>query len=226
MYSNLDISIKKALEQRVDSNCELLVTCFTHTSLHNVIELFVSHEAHRLIIIDENDRVIGIICLSDVLAFLITEHKELNELNEEFNKNDEINDNLNEKQDSNKKLNKGLSKESNKELSKKSNEQLNRESSRESNRDLSRELSKESNKEMDEKSNKEKVLKKELSDEKEDLRKEIKKEKRPKKLKEKELIKGSDLNVEKIDKNNLKNDDFDKTIQDDSTEDKNLEFKM
>lgn len=75
MYSNLDISIKKALEQRVDSNCELLVTCFAHTSLHNVIELFVSHEAHRLIIIDENDKVVGIICLSDVLAFLISEHK-------------------------------------------------------------------------------------------------------------------------------------------------------
>lgn len=83
MYSNLDISIKKALEQRVDSNCELLVTCFAHTSLHNVIELFVSHEAHRLIIIDESDKVIGIICLSDVLAFLITEHNELGELHEE-----------------------------------------------------------------------------------------------------------------------------------------------
>ena len=83
MYSNLDISIKKALEQRVDSNCELLVTCFAHTSLHNVIELFVSHEAHRLIIIDGSDKVIGIICLSDVLAFLITEHNELSELTED-----------------------------------------------------------------------------------------------------------------------------------------------
>ena len=88
MYSNLDISIKKALEQRVDSNCELLVTCFAHTSLHNVIELFVSHEAHRLIIIDGSDKVVGIICLSDVLAFLITEHNEFSELNEEREEHD------------------------------------------------------------------------------------------------------------------------------------------
>ena len=88
MYSNLDISVKKALEQRVDTNCELLVTCFAYTTLDNVIELFVTHEAHRLIIIDEQDKVVGIICLSDVLAFLTTVHNnELKELKEdELNK--------------------------------------------------------------------------------------------------------------------------------------------
>ena len=58
MYSNLDISIKKALEQRVDSNCELLVTCFKSSTLNEVIELFVHHESHRLIIVDDQDRVI------------------------------------------------------------------------------------------------------------------------------------------------------------------------
>lgn len=135
MYSNLDISIKKALEQRVDSNCEPLCTCFATSTLHEVIELFVSHESHRLIIVDKEDRVIGIICLSDLLKYLITEH-----LDDDLNEPNELN------KLSNRELNKESSKESTKELDNESILKLNNELSKELDKELNKKRSLDSSK--------------------------------------------------------------------------------
>ena len=48
----------------------------------------MTHEAHRLIIIDESDKVIGIICLSDVLKYLIRERSDESS-NEELDENND-----------------------------------------------------------------------------------------------------------------------------------------
>lgn len=44
MYSDLQINIRKALEQREDSKGEPLVTCSRKHTLHQVIESFVQTE--------------------------------------------------------------------------------------------------------------------------------------------------------------------------------------
>ncbi|XP_076361116.1 5'-AMP-activated protein kinase subunit gamma-1-like isoform X11 [Tachypleus tridentatus] len=44
-YNNLDITVKKALEHR--------------------------HQVHRLVMVDDNDRVVGVVSLSDILRFLV-----------------------------------------------------------------------------------------------------------------------------------------------------------
>ncbi|XP_076361110.1 5'-AMP-activated protein kinase subunit gamma-1-like isoform X5 [Tachypleus tridentatus] len=51
-YNNLDITVKKALEHR--------------------------HQVHRLVMVDDNDRVVGVVSLSDILRFLVIRPTEEN----------------------------------------------------------------------------------------------------------------------------------------------------
>ncbi|XP_050309596.1 5'-AMP-activated protein kinase subunit gamma-2 isoform X3 [Anthonomus grandis grandis] len=69
-YNDLDVSLKKANEHRNEwfegvHNCKLDETLF------NVMEKIVRAEVHRLVVVDENDKVIGIISLSDLLLYLV-----------------------------------------------------------------------------------------------------------------------------------------------------------
>lgn len=69
-YNNLDVSLKKANEHRNEwfegvQKCKLDETLFT------ILERIVRAEVHRLVVVDEEDKVIGIISLSDLLLYLV-----------------------------------------------------------------------------------------------------------------------------------------------------------
>ncbi|XP_060516938.1 5'-AMP-activated protein kinase subunit gamma-3 isoform X2 [Cylas formicarius] len=69
-YNDLDVSLKKANEHRNEwfegvHNCKLDETLF------NVMEKIVRAEVHRLVVVDDDDKVIGIISLSDLLLYLV-----------------------------------------------------------------------------------------------------------------------------------------------------------
>ena len=69
-YNDLDVSLKKANEHRNEwfegvHKCKLDETLFT------IMERIVRAEVHRLVVVDENDMVIGIISLSDLLLYLV-----------------------------------------------------------------------------------------------------------------------------------------------------------
>merc|ERR1712038_1879056 len=69
-YSNLDISLKQANEHR-NEWFEGVHSCKHTDTLFSVMEKIVKAEVHRLVIVDENNRVMGVISLSDILSYLV-----------------------------------------------------------------------------------------------------------------------------------------------------------
>ena len=69
-YSNLDITIKKALEYR-NAYFEGVIKCTPDETLSQVVERIVKAEVHRIVVVDKEDHVIGMISLSDILSFLV-----------------------------------------------------------------------------------------------------------------------------------------------------------
>ncbi|KAJ3654516.1 hypothetical protein Zmor_013700 [Zophobas morio] len=69
-YNDLDVSLKKANEHRNEwfegvHKCKLDETLFT------IMDKIVKAEVHRLVVVDDDDKVIGIISLSDLLLYLV-----------------------------------------------------------------------------------------------------------------------------------------------------------
>ncbi|CAH0772666.1 unnamed protein product [Bemisia tabaci] len=69
-YNNLDISLKKANEHRTEW-FEGVQKCTLDETLLSIMEKIVRAEVHRLVVVDEEDKVIGILSLSDLLLFLV-----------------------------------------------------------------------------------------------------------------------------------------------------------
>lgn len=69
-YNDLDVSLKKANEHR-NAWFEGVQKCSLDESLFTVMERIVRAEVHRLVVVDENEKVIGIISLSDILLYLV-----------------------------------------------------------------------------------------------------------------------------------------------------------
>ncbi|XP_050057058.1 5'-AMP-activated protein kinase subunit gamma isoform X2 [Aphis gossypii] len=69
-YNNLDVTLKQANEYRSDW-FEGVQKCHLTDTLFNVIEKIVRAEVHRLVIVDTDDKVIGILSLSDILHYLV-----------------------------------------------------------------------------------------------------------------------------------------------------------
>ncbi|XP_026759790.1 uncharacterized protein LOC113518942 isoform X2 [Galleria mellonella] len=69
-YNNLDVSLKTANEHRNDW-FEGVQKCKLDETLFDVMERIVRAEVHRLVVVDEEDKVIGIISLSDLLMYLV-----------------------------------------------------------------------------------------------------------------------------------------------------------
>ncbi|PSN45134.1 hypothetical protein C0J52_18283 [Blattella germanica] len=69
-YNNLDVSLKKANEHR-NEWFEGVHKCKLEETLHTIMEKIVRAEVHRLVVVDEEDKVIGIISLSDLLLYLV-----------------------------------------------------------------------------------------------------------------------------------------------------------
>ncbi|CAF0810684.1 unnamed protein product [Adineta ricciae] len=69
-YRNLDMSINEALFYRKE-RFEAVARCQKHETLSTCIERIIKAEVHRLVIVDNEEHVIGILSLSDILDFMI-----------------------------------------------------------------------------------------------------------------------------------------------------------
>ncbi|KAL7077969.1 hypothetical protein ACQ4LE_003455 [Meloidogyne hapla] len=71
-YDKLDVTVYEALKQRSEW-FEGVRKCSDKDSLNRVIDILVKAEVHRLVAVDDENRAVGIISLSDVLRHLILE---------------------------------------------------------------------------------------------------------------------------------------------------------
>lgn len=69
-YNDLDVSLKTANEHR-NAWFEGVQRCKLDETLYTVMERIVRAEVHRLVVVDEEEKVIGIISLSDILLYLV-----------------------------------------------------------------------------------------------------------------------------------------------------------
>ncbi|KAG8810570.1 AMP-activated serine/threonine-protein kinase regulatory subunit [Serendipita sp. 399] len=69
-YTKLDLSIRSALQQRT-SDFTGVVTCSGTDSLGKLLEFISLQRVHRLIVVDSEGKLSGIITLSDILKYLI-----------------------------------------------------------------------------------------------------------------------------------------------------------
>lgn len=69
-YNDLDVSLKKANEHR-NAWFEGVQKCHLDETLFTVMERIVRAEVHRLVVVNEVEKVIGIISLSDILLYLV-----------------------------------------------------------------------------------------------------------------------------------------------------------
>uniref|UniRef100_A0A673CQW8 5'-AMP-activated protein kinase subunit gamma-1 n=1 Tax=Sphaeramia orbicularis TaxID=375764 RepID=A0A673CQW8_9TELE len=74
-YNNLDITVTKALQHR-SQYFEGVLTCNRHETLEAIINRLVEAEVHRLVVVDEQDVVKGIVSLSDILQALVLTDRE------------------------------------------------------------------------------------------------------------------------------------------------------
>ena len=64
------MTIDEALSYRKE-RFEAVAKCYKHESLAICVERIVKAEVHRLVIVDQNEHVIGILSLSDLLYYII-----------------------------------------------------------------------------------------------------------------------------------------------------------
>merc|ERR1711879_12335 len=67
-YNNLDITINQALEYRTRQGraTRKLITCKLTDTIEDISHKVVDAEVHRIIVVDDHDRVVGIVSLSDL----------------------------------------------------------------------------------------------------------------------------------------------------------------
>jgi len=69
-YNNLDVTLKKANEYR-NEWFEQVHRCTLEETLGTIMERIVRAEVHRLVVVDQQDVVIGVVSLSDILKELV-----------------------------------------------------------------------------------------------------------------------------------------------------------
>jgi len=75
-YNNLDISVIDALDYR-RNRFDGVSSCTKNESLGTIMERIVNKEVHRLVIVDEENRVLGVLSLSDILTFIVLKQENL-----------------------------------------------------------------------------------------------------------------------------------------------------
>lgn len=71
-YNNLDVTVKQALSHRPLRSLDgSVLRCYLHETLNVIVDRVVQAEVHRLVVVNSNDVVAGIISLSDILAFIV-----------------------------------------------------------------------------------------------------------------------------------------------------------
>ncbi|XP_055058980.2 5'-AMP-activated protein kinase subunit gamma-1 isoform X1 [Misgurnus anguillicaudatus] len=69
-YNNLDITVTQALLHR-SQYFEGVMKCHRNETLETIVDRIVKAEVHRLVVVDENSSIEGIISLSDILQALV-----------------------------------------------------------------------------------------------------------------------------------------------------------
>lgn len=69
-YSNLHVTLKQANEHR-NEWFEGVHKCKATDSLGKVMETIVKAEVHRLVVVSDEDKVVGVVSLSDILSYLV-----------------------------------------------------------------------------------------------------------------------------------------------------------
>lgn len=86
LYSDLSITIGDVRNKKKDWE-EKLQKCRTSITLYEALEVIVRTESHRLLLVDKEDKLIGIVSLSDILVYLnriIPTEKKVSSLQELF----------------------------------------------------------------------------------------------------------------------------------------------
>ena len=71
-YNNLDVTVEEALAHRQE-HFEGVVNCYLSETLFVVIDRISNAKVHRLVVVDEDDVLVGIVSLSDILKYLVIE---------------------------------------------------------------------------------------------------------------------------------------------------------
>ncbi|GLD70940.1 5'-AMP-activated protein kinase subunit gamma-2-like protein, partial [Lates japonicus] len=69
-YNNLDLTVTQALRHR-SQYFEGVMKCNKLETLETIVDRIVKAEVHRLVVVDEESRIIGIVSLSDILQALV-----------------------------------------------------------------------------------------------------------------------------------------------------------
>lgn len=70
-YANLDVPLCEILRTIHDQSTYTLATCKMSDQLFELMDKFVTREVHRLIIINDNQHILGILSMSDLMKYLI-----------------------------------------------------------------------------------------------------------------------------------------------------------
>ncbi|KAI0215520.1 5'-AMP-activated protein kinase subunit gamma-2 [Lamellibrachia satsuma] len=69
-YNNLDITIEQAMKERRET-FEGVQKCKKSETLAAIMERIVKAEVHRLVVVDDDERVTGVVSLSDILSYIV-----------------------------------------------------------------------------------------------------------------------------------------------------------
>ncbi|XP_076014275.1 uncharacterized protein LOC143006841 isoform X2 [Genypterus blacodes] len=69
-YNNLDVTVTQALLHR-SQYFEGVMKCNKRETLETIVDRIVKAEVHRLVVVDEESRIVGIVSLSDILQALV-----------------------------------------------------------------------------------------------------------------------------------------------------------
>ena len=64
------MTINEALSYRKE-RCENVAKCYKHEALSTCMERIVKAEVHRLVVVDHDEHVIGVVSLSDLLQYIV-----------------------------------------------------------------------------------------------------------------------------------------------------------
>ena len=69
-YRNLNMTISEALAFRKE-RAENVAKCYKHEILSTCMDRIVRAEVHRLVVVDDEEHVIGVLSLSDLLYYIV-----------------------------------------------------------------------------------------------------------------------------------------------------------
>jgi len=71
-YSQLDVNTVEHVMNDKPSGSEKVEKCLKSETLGTIIERLVTSEVHRLVVVNDEDKVEGVVSLSDIMRFLLT----------------------------------------------------------------------------------------------------------------------------------------------------------